>query len=208
MNYIITIAREFSSGGRELGRRLADELKIAYYDKEILEGIQEKSSYSKEYISEISEHRPILLPPINYGNSFSIYHDVSFQQTIDIHSLQNKIIKEYANQSSCVIIGRGADYTLREYHPFRIFVYSDDETKMKRCRARDEKASKLTDKQLLKKIHAVDKKRKSFYEYYTGLKWGDKSNYDLLINTSGIDIKEAAVNLAKLIKQISDSKNN
>lgn len=202
MGLIITIAREFSSGGRELGRRLADELKIAYYDKEILEDIQKKTPYSISYIEEVSEHRPILLPPINYGMSFSLYPDVSLQQSIDVHTAQNEIIRQYANESDCVIIGRGADYTLKDMHPFRIFVYSDMESKVERCREREAKGENLTDKQISKKIRQIDKKRKDYYEYYTGMKWGAKENYDLLINTSNVDIKEVAHNLSHLIMEL------
>lgn len=204
MGLIITIAREFSSGGRELGRRLADELKIAYYDKEILEAIQKKTPYSISYIEEVSEHRPILLPPINYGMSFSLYPDVSLQQSIDVHTAQNEIIKEYATKGDCVIIGRGADYTLKDMHPFRIFVYADMESKIARCFKREAKGEALTEKQLSKKIGQIDKKRKDYYEYYTGTKWGAKENYDLMINTSNVDIKELAHNLALLITQLRE----
>jgi cytidylate kinase len=205
MSLVITIAREFSSGGRELGRRIADELHIAYYDKEILQGIQEKTPYSMSYIEEVSEHRPIVLPPINYGSSFSLYPDVSLQQSIDVHTAQIDLIKEYAQKSDCVIIGRGADYTLRDLHPFRIFVYSDMDSKIERCRQREAKDSELNDKQLAKKINAINKKRRDYYEYYTGRNWGDKENYDLMINTSHMNIKEIAHNLATLIKQIQET---
>ncbi len=204
MSLIITIAREFSSGGRELGRRIADELHIAYYDKEILEGIQKKTPYSMSYIEEVSENRPVVLPPINYGSSFSLYPDVSLQQSIDVHTAQIDIIKEFAEKSDCVIIGRGADYTLRDLHPFKIFVYSDMDTKVERCRQREAKDSTLTDKKLMKKIKAVNKKRKDYYEYYTGRTWGDRENYDLMINTSHMDIKTISHNLATMIKAIMD----
>lgn len=203
MSYIITIGRQFGSGGRELGRRLADELHIAYYDKEILEGIEKKTPYSLSYIKEVSENRPFVLPTISYGHSFSLYTDINLKQSIDVHSAQNDIIKEYANKSSCVIIGRGADYTIRDLKPFRIFVYADLEARVKRTKDRnDDRNSGLNDKQLAKKILQIDKKRKAYYEYYTGKKWGDKDSYDLLINSSSMPIKEIAHDLALLIKSI------
>ncbi len=202
MSLIITIAREFSSGGRELGRRIADELHIAYYDKEILEDIEKKTPYSMSYIEKVSENRPIILPPINYGYSFSLYPDVSLQQNINVHSAQSEIIREYAMKSDCVIIGRGADYVLRDMNPFRIYVYSDMESKVARCKKREAKGENFTDKQLARKIKSINKKRKDYYEYYTGRKWGAKENYDMMINTSGMNIKEIAHNLAILIKEI------
>lgn len=201
MSYIITIGRQFGSGGRELGKRLADELSIAYYDKEILEGIEKKTSYSLSYIKEVSENRPFILPNLSYGHSFSLYNDINLKQSIDVHSAQNDIIKEYANKSSCVIIGRGADYTIRDLNPFRIFVYADLEARIKRTKDRDD-ASNMNDKQLLRMIKQIDKKRKAYYEYYTGKKWGDKDSYDLMINTSNVSIKVIAHDLAVLIKSI------
>lgn len=204
MSYIITIARQFSSGGREFGRRLAEELKIAYYDKEILDDIAKKTEYSIDYIQEVSENRPIVLPPINYGHSFSLYQDVSMQQTIDIHTMQSEIITQYADKSDCVIIGRGADYTLRDKKPYRIFVYADLESRIKRCRNR-EGNEHLSDKELKKMILRIDKKRRDYYEYYTGMKWGEKENYDLLINTSNLDLKDLAHTFATLI--LKDQKN-
>lgn len=202
MNYIITIGREFGSGGRELGKRLADELHIPYYDKEILEEVKKRSPYGMTYIEEVSEKRPYSIPTLHFGNSFLYYKDVALEQNIDVHSLQNDILKEIATKSSCIIIGRGADYTLREFKPFNIFVYADMDSKMNRCKSRLKDGENITDKELIKNIKMTDKKRKSFYEFYTGKKWGDKSSYDLMINTSNANIKQMAKNIADLIRDI------
>ncbi len=202
MNYIITIGREFGSGGRELGKRLADELHIPYYDKEILEEVKKRSPYGMTYIEEVSEKRPYSIPTLHFGNSFLYYKDVALEQNIDVHSLQNDILKEIAAKSSCIIIGRGADYTLREFKPFNIFVYADMDSKVNRCKSRLKDGETITDKELIKNIKMTDKKRKSFYEFYTGKKWGDKSSYDLMINTSNANIKQMAKNIADLIRDI------
>lgn len=202
MNYIITIGREFGSGGRELGKRLADELHIPYYDKEILEEVKKRSPYGMTYIEEVSEKRPYSIPTLHFGNSFLYYKDVALEQNIDVHSLQNDILKEIATKSSCIIIGRGADYTLREFKPFNIFVYADMDSKVNRCKSRLKDGETITDKELIKNIKMTDKKRKSFYEFYTGKKWGDKSSYDLMINTSNANIKKMAKNIADLIRDI------
>ena len=203
MGYIITIGRQFGSGGRELGRRLADELAVAYYDREILLEVEKKTDYSLNYIENVSEDRPIILPPINYGNSFMIYRDVNFEQSNEVHAAQDKILKKAAAKSSCVIIGRGADYVLRDFHPFRIFVYADMEARLKRCRERQkEDEAKMSDRQFIRFIRSVDKKRRQFYDFYTGVEWGEKENYDLMINTSHVDLKQVAHTLALLIKGI------
>ena len=145
MNRIITIGREFGSGGRELGRRLSEELKIAYYDQEI--------------------------------------------------------ITEMAQKSDCVIVGRCADYILREYAPFRMFVYADMESKMARCRQKASEEEKMEDKELKQHILGIDRKRAKYYQFYTGHKWGDKLNFDLCINTSRTVIKEIVPALAKLLRE-------
>lgn len=203
MGYIITIGRQFGSGGRELGRRLADELGIAYYDREILLEVEKRTDYSLNYIENVSEDRPVILPPINYGNSFMVYRDVNMEQSNDVHAMQAKFLKEAAEKSSCVIIGRCADYILRDKNPYRIFVYADMDSRLKRCRTRQrENEAKMSDKKFIRFIKSIDKKRRQFYDFYTGIEWGEKSNYDLMINTSNVDIKQLAHNLALLIKDI------
>lgn len=201
MKMVITIGREFGSGGRELGRRLADELGIAYYDKEIILEIENKTPFSKEYIEELTENRPIPLFPIHYGHSWTPFNDPHLEQSIHVFSAQADVIKDLANRSSCVIIGRCADYILGDGNPFRIFVYADMDAKISRCRQRESEAEKsLDDKAMAKKIKSIDKKRRHYYEYYTGKPWGDKKNYDLLINTTNVDIKKLAHVLASFLK--------
>ncbi len=202
MSLIITIGREFGSGGRELGRRLADELGIAYYDKEIIRELQKNTPYCQSYLEEISEDRPAPLLPIHYGNSLFPTHDPSLQQAMDVYAAQSKILHELAEKSSCVIIGRAADYILRDLKPFRIFVYANMETKMARCREKGEDAN-LPDRKLAKLINRVNNKRKHFYNYYSDLKFGEKENYDLMINSTGVDIKKLAKDLAKYFKDLS-----
>ena len=190
MGRIITIGREFGSGGRELGRRLADELGIAYYDSEILSEIAKDTEYSKNYIEELSSGRPVPLFPIHYGTSWSPANDPHFQNAIDVFASQRKILRELAEKSDCIIIGRCADYILEEFNPFRIFVYATMESKLARCKARSQQGEAFNDKEMIRRIQRIDKKRRQYYEFYTGRKWGSKENYDLMINTSDRDIKK------------------
>lgn len=199
MSILITIGREFGSGGRELGRRLADELGIAYYDNEILEEIIKETPYSKAYVQEICESRPAALYPIHYGVSWA-HTNVSLKQTMDVYAKQNEVLHKLADKSSCVIIGRAGDYILKDHNPFRIFVYADMDSKIKRCRERNEDKN-ITDKEIVKHIKKIEKGRKSFYEFYTNTKWGDRNHYDLMINTSGQDIKKLAHILALTFKE-------
>ena len=104
-----------------------------------------------------------------------------------------------ALKSDCVIVGRCADYILKEYKPFRIFVYADIDSKIKRCREKGPEHENLTDRELKQKISGMDKKRAKYYELYTGHSWGDKLNFDLCINTSRTVIKEIVPAVAKLL---------
>ena len=198
MNKIITIGREFGSGGREFGRRLAEYLGIAYYDKEIITEIAESTQLSVEYVRNVIEHHPSPLLPITIGRSFNPMGNPMFQITQSVYSEQSRIIKEMAEKSDCVIVGRCADYILRDENPCRIFIYADIEARIKRCQARAAEGENLTDKEMKQKIQSIDKGRSKYYEFYTGNKWGDKANYDLCINTSGLVIKELVPHIAHI----------
>jgi len=199
MGRIITIGREFGSGGRELGRRLAEELHIEYYDRELLAEIAKHTSLAEEYIQNVIERQPHSLMPITIGRSFAYVEDYAFKQAQAVYQAQSKIIRNLADKSDCVIIGRCADYILREQNPFRIFVYADMESRVHRCMERRAEGETLTEKEMKKQIQAMDKNRARYYEFYTGLKWGDKLNYDLCINTSGTVIKEIVPAIAKML---------
>lgn len=132
MNKIITISREFGSGGREVGKRLADELEMSYYDKEIITEISKETGMTEEYIKNISE-KGIYPYAFQFAKSFAMYSGVQSNQT-EILVAQQKILKEIAEKGNCIIIGRGADVILKEYNPMKLFVYSDMESKINRCK--------------------------------------------------------------------------
>ncbi len=197
MNRIITIGREFGSGGREFGRRLSEKLGFAYYDQEIISEISKRTSLSEQYVQAIAEHRPSFSFPIHIGQSFYALENPAFEQTMMIYQEQARIITEMADRSDCVIVGRCADHILKEHRPFRIFIYADMESKIKRCREKGSE-EKLSNKELRQKISRIDKKRAKYYEFYTGHSWGDKLNFDLCINTTQTAIKEIVPVIAKL----------
>ncbi len=200
MNKIITIGREFGSGGRELGRRVARELGFDYYDKEILSEIAKHTSLSEEYVQQVVENQPRQLFPITVGRSFLYVDTQPLQQASSVFRAQQEIIREMAERSDCVIVGRCADYILRDLKPFRIFVYAELQSRIERCRARASEGEHLSDKEYKQQIQSVDKSRARYYDFYTDMKWGDKLNYELCINTTGQDIPTLAAVVAKLFK--------
>ena len=201
MNTIITIGREFGSGGRELGYKLAKELGYAYYDKQILSEIVDETKFSKEYVQEILENKISYMLPTTYAVGMSIGNEYQIQQMQNIIKAQTDVITNMATKSSCVIVGRCADYILKDVEDiqlFRIFVYADMDSRMKRCRDRAPEGENFTDKELEKHIKAVDKNRAGYYSDFTLQKWGDKSNYDMCINTTNINIDDIIPHLSKM----------
>lgn len=201
MNRIITIGREFGSGGRELGRRLSEALGIAYYDQEIVSEIARRTEMSEQYVQSIVENRPSFSFPIHIGRSFCPMPSLALEQSLAVYQEQSRIITEMAQKSDCVIVGRCGDYILRDFEPFRIFVYADLESRMERCRAKAPEDEKMTDRELKQHILGIDRKRAKYYEFYTGHKWGDRLNFDLCINTSRTVIKEIVPVLARLFEE-------
>jgi len=189
MNKVITIGREFGSGGRELGRRLAEKLGFAYYDNEIITEIAKRTSLSEEYVRQVTERRPVAPFPIHVASSFFHMPDSAFKQGIAVFAEQHKLLRELSEKSDCVIVGRCADYILRDENPLRIFVYADAESKLARCMARMKDGENASEKEVKRKMAEMDRNRSEYYSFFSDKKWGDRSTYDLMINTSGKDIK-------------------
>ena len=202
MNKIITIGREFGSGGRELGKRIAETLGFAYYDEEIIEAIAKRSELAEDYVRQVVENRIMTYYPITVANTLTAAPgDSLYSINRGIFTAQTEILEEMARKSDCVIVGRCADYILEEYKPFRLFVYADMETRMARCRAKGEDAD-ASDRELEKKIRSVDKARAQYYRFYTGRDLADRLCYDLGVNTSGREIKDVAAAVAQLVKSL------
>lgn len=200
MNRIITIGREFGSGGRELGLRLSQRLGIAYYDQEIIAEISKRTELSEQYVRKMAEKKPIFSFPLHIGRSFHYMQNSPWDLNLSIFREQSAIIREMAEKSDCVIVGRCADDILRDMNPLRIFVYGDMETKLERCRKRAGSDEKMTDREILSNIRKIDKNRSEYYGLYTGKVWGYKQSYDLCINTSKISVERASELLAEFIR--------
>ena len=130
---IITISREFGSGGRELGKRLAEELGIHCYDHEIIELIAKEHGFDERYVANISEKCIEAAYPTTIGHRFAMPPVQIMDQGFQVAAAQQQIIENFAKQGDCVIVGRCADVILKDYHPLNLFVYADAESKIQRC---------------------------------------------------------------------------
>ena len=198
---IITVSREFGSGGRELGKRLSDALRIPCYDNEIISMIANHQGFDENYVSRMSEKSIQEAYPITIGHRFRTAGlNYTTQQAIKIHAEQRKIIEGFAARGDCMIIGRCADVILSAYKPFNIFVYADKAARLQRCIERAPEDENLSPAELERKIRGIDKNRANHRTIYTGTKWGAKENYHLCVNTTGIEIKTIVPPLAEYIK--------
>lgn len=198
MNKIITISREFGSGGKEIGKRLADKLGYAYYDSKIITLLAKETGMSEEYIKNISE-KGTYPYVFQFAKSFAMYSTMQNNQT-EILVKQADILKKIAQKGNAIIVGRGANTILREYEPMNIFVYANMKSKVNRCREKANVEEQLTDKELENKIKSIDKNRKAFNNIISGTEWGNKENYNLCINTSDIEIKKIIPALSEYIE--------
>ncbi len=195
---MITVSREFGSGGREVGKRLADALGIAYYDREVLEEIAKSSHLDPEYIEKSMEGGMPVQYPITVSHSFS-YIPVLQSPALNLLIEQNKALERLAKQGDCVIVGRSADVLLERYNPLRLFVYADMESKMRRCRERAQEGETYTNKELRRQIRQIDKARAANHAFVSSFAWGDRRGYDLCINTTDCNIKELIPGLSAYV---------
>ena len=197
---IITISREFGSGGRELGKRLAEELGIPCYDHEIIEMIAKENGFDERYVANVSEKSIEAAYPMTIGHRFAMPPLQIMDQPIRVAAAQRQIIENFAEKSDCVIVGRCADSILEDLNPMNLFVYADMASRVQRCVDRAPAGEDLTRKELEKMINQIDKQRRQYHQMYSDRRWGDKEGYHLCVNTSNREIKSLIPALAAYVK--------
>jgi len=192
MNTIITIGRQFGSGGREIGEMVADHFGIKCYDKELLSRAAKESGFCEEMIQNHDE-RPtnsflynLVMDTYSFGYNSSSFVDMPISHKVFL--AQFDTIKKIAQEGPCVIVGRCADYALSDFpNVLNLFITADEESKIKRIKERFEDIT--SDDKAREMMNKKDKQRQSYYNYYSSKKWGRADSYDLCINSSilGID---------------------
>lgn len=189
---VITIGRQYGSGGNEIGRKLAAELGIDFYDKNILRMNSDESGIKESYFHLADEKAGNrLLYRIISGMKPEI-GEPSFGSdlisTDNLFRFQSEVIRKLAEEESCVIVGRCADYVLEDMEGIeliRVFIYADADARFRRVTEKELYAPE----DVKKNVKRIDKERRNYYRYYTGRGWSDPENYDLLINSSTAGIK-------------------
>lgn len=186
-NRIITISREFGSGGRTIGKTVAKELNIPCYDSELIEKIAMESGFSEEYVKEIEEN--------SRGRFLSLFSNRAQAPNNEdiIWKIQCRVINDLAEKGPCVIVGRCADYVLRDKADcLKVFIHADVEHRAERII----NVYGETDVSIEQRIKAKDKRRKAYHRFYTDKKWGDARNYDIALD-SGVFGTDKCVRIIK-----------
>ncbi len=193
MKKIITVSRQFGSGGRSIGKLVAEKLGYAYYDSELVKKVAEETGFDPAYIADAGEYAP--------GKSFFAYafsssaHSSGMSASDYLWAAQCKVILELAEKGNCVIVGRCADYILRERDDcLNVFIYADTAYKAKRI----VELYGVTDKSPEKRLADKDGKRRVNYKYFTGREWGDTANYHLCLDSSFFTQEKCADIIAAL----------
>lgn len=190
-NIIVTIAREYGSGGRYVAKLVAEKLELKFYDKNLIEIVSDESGLSATYIEENEQNI--------HGNLLSSFNTQYYDNLSNDDNLfiaESKAIKEIAEKGSCVIVGRCSNHVLKDTpNVINVFLYSDDENKVKRA----VKYYGLDEKNASKEINRINKNREKHYNYYTHEKWRDISNYDLSINVDKFGVERTAEFIAEFV---------
>lgn len=193
-NRIITISREFGSGGRTIGKQVAEKLGIPCYDHELIEKIAQESGFAKDYIKEKSEYAP---HTSWLANAFSDRSTQGMSTQDYLWTVQRKIILDLAEKGPCVIVGRCADYILKDTADcLKVFIHSDMEKRAERIvklygESKEAPAKRLRDK---------DKRRAAYYKFYTDSEWGDVRNYHISLDSGVLGIEKCSEIIASLYR--------
>ena len=193
MKTVITIARSYGSGGKTLGKLLADKMGINCYDREIIRMASDSSGINEELFGRVDEKLKksplfgIVRSNPYKGDGVIPPESSNFVSDDNLFNYQAQVIKELAEKESCIIIGRCADYVLKDNpNVIRLYLYAPLEDCIKRVMAQNS----ITEKETIKKIETIDKYRSDYYKYYTGKEWNDARNYDFCLNTTSMSYEK------------------
>ncbi len=205
MNTIITIGRQYGSGGKELGQMIAKRLGFDFYDEELVTMAAEKNQMHEDILRAVDEKATkSLLYTLVTGSDLRYMNSAHYDMPINdkLFITQSEIIKNLSEKGSCVIVGRCADYVLRDsaHNCIHLFLYADMEDKIKRISEKyDLSADKAKDK-----IKKIEKVRKSYYNYYSSRDWGSIANYDLCLNTAKLGLDKCCDIICEYVKKATE----
>ncbi len=198
-HHIITISREYGSGGHEIGQYIAKKLNISFYDRELINITAEKSGFTKEYIQENEQKIENTLFHELYAQNYAYVND-TLPPSDTLFLIQSKIVHDISRKESCVVVGRCANYILKD-NPrcFNVFIHADNEFRKSRIINKYKRKTAITDQEL----EQADRERANYCRKYTGQDWKDSTNYHVTIDSSRYTIKQIAENIISLVQSTS-----
>lgn len=206
--YVIAIGRQFGCGGREIGQLIAKGLGVAYYDKELLSEAAKSSGVNEDFFEAADERSPRFFSSLwsfNLGYNTGAYFigDTPLSEN-SIYRAQSEVMTQLADRGPCVIVGRTADYLLRDHcKVVSVFVHSSIEDRVQRIMSRGDAK---TEKEAREKAEKKNKLRAEYYNFYTDKKWGDAASYDLSIDASLLGTQATAMFIIDFVKKIINKK--
>ena len=201
MNTVITIGRQFGSGGHEIGEKVAAYFGIKYYDRELLTRAAKESGFCEEMLQNHDEVPTnsflynLVMDTYSFGYNTSAFVDMPISHKVFL--AQFDAIKKIAEEEPCVIVGRCADYALADYkNCIHLFIYGDEEHKIKRIMEKYDLTESKARDMMIKK----DKQRQSYYNYYSSKKWGRADSYDLCVNSSILGVEGTVKLIAQYVE--------
>ena len=201
-NFVITIGREYGSGGREIGRLLAERMGVAYYDMNLIQKVAAESGYSEAYVQEAEQKvsNTMLL------NLYSWYTAATSEQDLpkveQLYHAETRVIRELAEKGSCVIVGRLANHILRDFdNTFNVFIGADMEAKVARVMRRDGISQEAAEKQ----IHKAEKERANHCAYFTHEQWGNAKQYDLMVRSNLLGIQGTVEMIVSVLQKLREA---
>lgn len=200
-NVVITIARQYGSGGKTIGEMLAGRLGIHYYDKELMKLASDDSGINEALFVNADERlkntRLFSIAKNVYSGELLPPESDDFTSSDNLFNYQAKIIRQLAKEESCVIIGRCADYVLKEYdNVLSVFIHAPEDF----CMEQAAKKHSMNQKELERFIHKTDKHRADYYKYHTGREWTDARNYDLCLDSSKLGFERCTEEIMAYIQ--------
>lgn len=205
---VITIARQFGSGGREIGNRLSEILGIPLYDRELITAAAEAGNLHPEVAEKADEKAASsLLYTLAMGSNIFTSHGAGLSLPVNdrLYLLQSDFIREKAAEGSCIIVGRSADHILKDNpNRFSVFVYAPLSVRRRRV---TERHPELSENGALELINKTDKRRATYYNFYTGGKWGKYENYQMALDSGALGIEGTAQLLADAARRFMEKNN-
>lgn len=196
-NLIITFNRSFGSGGKEIAKRVSDELKVAFYDEDIINDILNEAGITDNYLEKYSDVNFSKNYDFKFATSFSKFNQTS---TFDVFDKHSKIIKELVKLGNGIFVGNCANYILRDYEVINVYIYASSEDYIiDRIYEKGSKEKDETSKRLLDVVSKINKSREDYYEYYTGKKITDTTSYDIVLDVSKVGLKECVKLIVEMI---------